>query len=347
MILGRIMKKYRILFPLVVVAIFALAAPLAVSADSLVTASLSADTGEFTVGDPVRLTLSVTHPPGYQVILPQLESNWGDFLIQAQSAGSTIAGSDGKEITTQVIDARLFSPGEFSTPPLTLTVSDESGQLIYISAEPIPVTISSVLVEGDSELRDIKPQAALPYVNYLPWIAGIGALGILAAGSVFWYRRRKRLFAQAAVDNRLPHEVALDELDRVEQLDLAKSGRFKEHYTLVSDCIRVYMEKTYHFPVLERTTGEIRSDLKRTKVSNEVAQEFISLLDESDLVKFSKFRPDIRSAHLIVQNSRQIVERTKPIILESDGDDQLPMENIPTETVFGENGRNPQAEVIS
>ena len=232
------MKNYRFIFPLVVVAIFALAAPLAVSADSLVTASLSADAGEFTVGDPVRLTLSITHPPGYQVILPQLETNWGDFHIHAQSAGSTMTITDGNELTTQVIDARLFSPGEFITPPLTITVSDESGQLSYISAEPIPVTISSVLVEGDSELRDIKPQAALPYTNYLPWILGIGALAILSAGAIFWYRRRKKQLVLAAVDNRLPHEVALDELDRVEQLDLPKSALFKEHYTLVSDCIR-------------------------------------------------------------------------------------------------------------
>lgn len=341
------MKNFRILFPLVVAALFVLAAPLVVSAESLVTASLSADAGEFTVGDPVRLTLSVTHPPGYQVILPQLESSWGDFLIQAQSVGSTMTNADGNEVTTQVIDARLFSPGEYTTPPLTITVSDEAGQLSYFSADPIPVTISSVLVEGDTDLRDIKPQAALPYVNYLPWIVGIGALGLLAGGIVFWYRHRRKQLALADVDNRLPHEVALDELDRVEQLDLPKTDRFKEHYTLISDCIRVYMEMTYHFPVLERTTGEIRANLNRTKVSKEVAQEFISLLDDSDLVKFSKFKPDIYSAQQILQSSRQIVEQTKPIIIESDDGGMMPLNNIPSETVFGENGRNPQAEVTS
>ena len=30
--------------------------------------------------------------------------------------------------------------------------------------------IGAVLVEGDSQLRDIKPQAELPYLNLLPWI---------------------------------------------------------------------------------------------------------------------------------------------------------------------------------
>jgi hypothetical protein len=347
MILGTLMKNFRLLIPLLAVAIFALTAPLAVSAQSVVTASLSADTGELTVGDPIQLTLNVTHPPGHQVILPQLDSNWGDFLVQSQFTGETVANPDGTETTIQVIDARLFSPGDFTTPPLTITVSDESGQLSYVSTEPIPVSISSVLVEGDTELRDIKPQAALPYVNYLPWIVGFVLLVLLTAGGIFWYRRRKAQLALAAVDNRLPHEVALDELDRVEQLELPKSERFKEHYTLVSDCIRIYMEKTYHFPVLERTTGEIRANLKRTDVSSEVAKEFISLLDESDLVKFSKFRPDVQSAQLILQNSRQIVIQTKPIILENEGDDQPSINDLPSEPVYGENGRKPQAEVTS
>lgn len=341
------MKKIRLFIPLLIIAVIALAAPGFASAESLLTATLSTDTGEFTVGDPVMLKLSVTHPPGYQVILPQLDANWGDFLVHSQSAGATVSNPDGSQTTSQVIDARLFSSGTFTTPPLPITVSDGFGQLSEITAEPISVTITSVLVEGDTDLRDIKPQAALPFVNYLPWIIGMGVLALGLTGAFFWYRRRRAQLALAAVDNRLPHEVALDELDRVETLELPKSGRFKEHYTLVSDCIRVYMEKTYHFPVIERTTGEIKANLKRTPVSNEVANEFITLLDESDLVKFSKFKPDVESAQHLLQHGRLIVERTKPVVIEAENEDQLPINKIPSDPVFGENGRNKQAEVTS
>ena len=341
------MKNMRLFIPLVVITIIALAAPIAVKADSLVTATLTADVGDFTVGDPIPLTLSVNHPPGYQVILPQLDSNWGDFLVHSQSAGTTTSNPDGNETTTQAIDARMFAPGNFTTPALTITVSDESGQLSYVSAEPVQVTIASVLVEGDAELRDIKPQAALPNVNYLPWMIGIGVLVLAFTGTFLWYRHRRAQLALAAVDNRLPHEVALDELDRVEGLDLPKSGRFKEHYTLVSDCIRVYMEKTFDFPVLERTTGEIKANLKRTPLSNEVANEFITFLDESDLVKFSKFRPDLENARQLLQSGRHIVEATKPVVIESEGDDQQPTYNPPSEPLFGENGKNKGAEVTS
>ncbi len=333
--------------PLLIIAVLALAAPGFASAESLVTATLSTDTGEFTVGDPVMLKLSVTHPPGYQAILPQLGANWGDFLVHSQSAGTTVSNPDGSETTNQVIDARLFSPGSFNTPPLTITVSDNSGQLSEITAQPLSVIIASVLIEGDTELRDIKPQAALPFVNYLPWVIGTGVLVLGSIGAFFFYRRRQAHLALASADNRLPHEVAFDELDRVETLELPKYGRFKEHYTLVSDCIRIYMENTFHFPVLERTTGEIKANLKCTTVSNEVANEVITLLDESDLVKFSKFRPDVESAQLLLQQGRLIIEKTKPVVIESEDDIQLPINNIPSDPIFGENGRNKQTKVTS
>lgn len=341
------MKKIRLFIPILLIAVITLAAPRIAAAESPVTATLSTEMDELTVGDPVMLKLSVTHPSGYQVLMPKLDANWGEFLIQSQSAGTIVSNPDGSETTTQLIDARLFSPGTFTTPPLDITISDGNGQLSEISAEPLSVKITSVLVEGDTELRDIKPQASLPYVNYLPWVIGLGALVLIISGAFFWYRRRRNQLALEAVDNRLPHEVALDELLRVETLQLPLSGRFKEHYTLISDCVRLYIENAYHFPVLERTTGEIKANLKRTSVSNDVADEFVSLLDESDLVKFSKFRPDVESAQKLLHNGRLIVEKTKPLEIESEDEDQLPINNIPPDSLFGENGRNAQAEVTS
>ncbi len=116
----------------------------------------------------------------------------------------------------------------------------------------------------------------------------------------------------------MPYEVALDELLRIEGLSLPADGRFKEHYTLVSDCTRLYVEKTYGFPVLERTTGEIQANLKATAVRTDVARRFVSLLDDSDLVKFSKFRPDVASANRLLAEARWIVEETRPIMPDTD-----------------------------
>jgi hypothetical protein len=341
------MQKKQIYLSLLIIALICLLIPTGARAESEVTAKLSTDLGEFTVGDRVPLTLSVNHPAGYQVILPELEANWGDFFVHSQSAGSTVSNPDGTQVTSQVIDARLFAPGKFSTLPLIVTLSDSGGQLREIEVEPISITISSVLVEGDTELRDIKPQAGLPYTNLLPWAIGGGLLALGIAGGLFWYRRRRVKMAMALVDKRLPHEVALDELARVEALNLPQARRFKEHYTLVSDCIRVYMEKRFNFPVVERTTSEIKTGLKRSPIAQEVADQFVVLLDESDLVKFSKFTPDVESADQLLSQARSIVEKTKPVIEYNTIEEPDPSWRDFSSPEMGAKDRNQKAEVTA
>jgi hypothetical protein len=274
-----------------------------------VTATLSAPQGELTVGDSIQLTLAVTHPAGYQVILPAVAPAWGDFKVVSTSPASTTANADGTMTTTMAIDARLLQPGAFNTPALEISVTDGQGGLQVVTAAPAAVTIGTVLQEGDTELRDIKPQAALPIPAAWPWIAAGTAVVVATAGVIVWRTRRRR---KGAVDNQLPHEVALHGLAAIEGLRLPEQGRFKEHYTLVSGTVRTYLERRFAIPALERTTGEIRPDLTRIELSPEITAALIAFLQESDLVKFSKWTPDLASAHELLANGRLIVETTRP-----------------------------------
>jgi hypothetical protein len=156
------------------------------------------------------------------------------------------------------------------------------------------------------------------------------------------YRARRAL---AAMDNRLPHEVALDELTRIEGLQLPDAGLFKEHYTLVSDTLRIYMEKRVNVPMMERTTAEIQGGLKQTDLEPSVAGHFLSVLDVSDLVKFSKFSPEEASAYGIVTSARQIVQATIPVV-EEDTDPTHPAAiGLPSGPEISVNGKYRQTEV--
>jgi hypothetical protein len=306
------MKK-KILLPLMAVIGLLIAGPVAAQSGNTIEARLTLPEGQLTVGDPIELNLSVTHPEGYQVIMPQLETQWGDFVVRSQSAPKTISNGNGTETTSQVIDLRLFAPGSYSTLPLAVTVTDGLGGVNEVLAMPAEVTINSVLIEGDTELRDIKPQVELPFTNLLPWIiAGLllGLGGIVMYLFIRWQRKRRAL---AALDNRLPHEVALDVLDHIEGLALPDQGRLKEHYTLVSDVMRTYMEKRYEVAMIERTTAEIQKNLVDTEIEAKIAGQYLSLLDISDLVKFSKFSPEPASAYSLLTSARQIVIASKSV----------------------------------
>ena len=350
------MNKKVLFIPLLILLALLVAGPAAAQSSETTIAMLVAPEGQLTVGDPIELSLSVTHPADYHAIMPDLAGEWGGFLVNNQSAPVTQANGDGTETTSQIIDARLFAPGSFTTLPVVIGLTDSAGQVSEVIAQPLTVDITSVLVEGDSELRDIKPQVEMPYVNILLW--GLAALitALIVGVVILIVRHLRARRALAAMDNRLPHEVALDELDRIEGLHLPDTGLFKEHYTLVSDTLRIYMEKRVNVPMMERTTAEIQNGLKQADIEAGVVKpgvvqpgvvgQLLSILDVSDLVKFSKFSPEAASAYSIVTSARQIVQATIPVVEEEDTDPTHPAGiGHPSGPEISVNGKYRQTEV--
>lgn len=309
-------------------------------AQSDLEATLTVTPTEATVGDPLQLTATVTHPAGWLVIPPNIGPEWGAFTIAGQTPPQTIDNGDGTATTSIAFDARLFAPGAYTTPPLALSVTDGAGQLVDVFTEPVSVTIGSVLVEGDTELRDIKPQAELPGSMLLPWLVG-GGLALAAAGLFVWWRRRP---AVVPVDNRLPGQIALDSLAAIEAENLPQAGRYQDHYTQVADTIRTYLAATYAIPVLERTTGEIREDLARAGVGGGLRAQIVDFLHTSDLVKFANFTPDPQSAAELLQDARRIVDDNEAARV-AGPPEPLASDQPPGLLTFSSNGQGASYEV--
>ena len=320
--------------------------PIMVKAESPISAIVTVEEKQRTVGDPINLIVTVTHPEDYYVIPPNFSNDWGEFTVHSQSQPETTINNDGTSTTTLRLDVRLFMPGAYNTPPLVFSVSDSAGQLHETVADSISISISSILTEGDTQLRDIKPQAELPYNNYLSWL--IAAIFAFAVIGIFVYllKRRRALIETEPDDNRLPYEKANDDLDYIESLGLPENGKFKEYYTLVSDTIRIYIERTFNIPVMERTTSEIQHGLRKTDTSLKTTQVFLDFLNDSDLVKFSKFTPDLESSNLLMDQARSIIDMTKYLHIQEHDQNDIHFsqeEHSPKST----NQTNPHVEVIA
>ena len=312
-------------------------------ADDGLQVTLTPDRGELAVGDPVQLILEVKHPAGYQVIIPKLGPVWGDFEVRSQSQASTVANDDGTETTRQIIEVTLFDLGDFQTPELPLTISNGAGQVTEEMVPSTLLTVNPTLAEDDSELRDIKPQAGLAVPPVWPWIAGglIVATVLTVAG--WWAYRRwqgKPFGLTPAVDNRLPWQVAYDELARIEGLGLLDQGRVKEYYTLVTDCLRTFLENQFHLRVLDRTTTELKPILAQSDLAPEHTRRLLDLFIEGDLVKFAKFIPDVEAASQATIEARSLVDATRPRSdLEGATEDQPPAAPAPTRRLSYQSGQ--------
>jgi hypothetical protein len=114
------------------------------------------------------------------------------------------------------------------------------------------------------------------------------------------------------LDDRLPEVVAYDELDRIAGLDLPAQGEFKRHYTLVTDCVRTYIEGVTAIPAMDRTTSELMTAVHRVWMDGEPITLLRTLLDEANLVKFARLQPSIGDCRSATSSVRRFVDLTKP-----------------------------------
>ena len=294
-------------------------------------ASFTSDRAELTVGDIVTLTLEVTHSADQAVVLPRLGAEWGSFEVRSQTPGQTVSNGDGTETTRQYLRVTIFAPGTFETPDLVASVRGPDGAVEQVSPPPVRLTVSSVLSGPDEQLRDIRPPSDLstplwkqPFARAMAALATLAALALV--GYILHFRlRRTAPLPVLAADTRTPGEVAVQELDRIERLDLPGDGNFKEHYSLVAGVARTYIYAMYLVDVsrqeaTDMTTDEMGAAISRSSLDRKNARLAVDLLLKADLVRFSNYTPSVSEAYEALTQARDIVDGTRPSVEESPHD---------------------------
>ena len=109
--------------------------------------------------------------------------------------------------------------------------------------------MNSVLSGTDEQLIDIRSPADMSAPSWRsPTALAVVALAaaVLALALFFVNRRLRgpREQPESAIDTRTPWEIAAQEIERIERIDLPGDGRFKEHYALVARVTKDYVRAT-------------------------------------------------------------------------------------------------------
>jgi uncharacterized protein YjiS (DUF1127 family) len=265
-----------------------------------VTTTVSADT--VTVGQRFRVTYQVTYADSLTFVEPTqidpgscrvIDSSWDKAHGGAVGRATFIAVNlDSVHVPEQAFD--------FVAP---------AGDTLRAWSDPVDLAIHYLSAESQ-DLRPLKAQWTMA-PNWLMWILiGVAALA-LAAAVVWWIRRRRARRGLVEIPEvRLPPDfVALTELERIEGMGLPARGEFKEFYTRVTDTVRRYLEARFGVEALERTTDELLGDLARY---GHAIEGLDALLNEADLVKFAKFKPEVTQADDALRRARHVVVSTTP-----------------------------------
>ena len=312
------------------------------------TISQNIDLSDITVGDRITYALIIEHDKDTQLLNPKpitfaslnrLASEHFEAHGPEVKRLKARATQRGKILTLIEYKLTVYEPGTYNIPPIIIKCLDASGREFSVMSKPLGFRVRSVMPNGARTIRDIKGSESVPR-NTAPYILILGIFVIgLSVAAYFYFKRYKKFVTvkpETVILQRLPHEIALEELREIELMDLVAKGEMKEHYIRVSEVIRRYIEKCYGIAALELTTAKVLDALETHQhfnkphlilecndsiVSNEGSSPLSLLYQRGDLigkignflnacdsVKFAKYQPSANEADNLLQQAREIVE---------------------------------------
>jgi hypothetical protein len=160
------------------------------------------------------------------------------------------------------------------------------------------------------DIHDIKGLVPLPH--NLWWLLLL--VFAVAAAVVFWiWKRQRPAFPKPAVPPPTPYEIAIGALQQL----LEENPPVEEFYTQLSDIVRHYLEGQLGLRAPERTTEEFLYEMSQDHAHSAKHKELLgAFLQESDLVKFARFRPGEDDKKRAFDAAERFVRDTQPRVQE-------------------------------
>ena len=272
-----------------------------------------------TTGEPIVYTVTLEHRPDIAVTLPDVFSAIKGLKVT--DVKEKEYERDGRRVEEARYELKAFEVGSYVLPALEVTWTGSDGEEKKAGAAQIFVEIQSSLKEGEEEedIEDIKAPVVPPY-DWRPVArAGAGLLGLVALVYAVWRRLRRREGADAEPEPP-PWEQALQALDALEKEPRDGDEAVRAWTFELSEVVRRYLEKRYHFPALEETTEEIVQAFREGRGPGGRARERVRhILQESDRIKFARGRATPGMLEDLLNAAREFVHATIPANPEDQG----------------------------
>jgi hypothetical protein len=203
--------------------------------------------------------------------------------------------------------------GEVVLPLEPLKFRTAGSEVMTVKWDDFKLTVATVVsAPTTAALKDISPIERLPESARIPWglalIAASVSVGLLVVGWGAWRASRKPATKPMDLP---PGAWALQELARIEAMNLPAAGEGDKFHTQLADTLRTYLDRRFGVRTVERTTAEVLAALAQTNgVASERQETLRAFFERCDLAKFARagYAPDecqesLRLARLFVEGT--------------------------------------------
>lgn len=291
------------------------------AAQSIATARV--DSNKIMVGQAVQLEVELKQNRNQNIPWIQLPDSIGRIEIIAKSKIDTVTNADASILhRKQTFTVSAYDSGYYIIPPLSFFLNGDTAQKIA-ETNPLLISVFTVAVDTTKPIRDIRGVVEVPLTwrDYLPWILGvIGVLIAVIIGYYLYHKFTKRIIPllEKKITLRPAHEIALEDLKKLDAEKLWQQGNFKSYHTQLADIIRQFIENRWVVTAMELTTDEILQHSFVLNTSNASREQLANVLRLADMVKFAKAQPIANDNEQSMRVANEFVNANKPDITKAE-----------------------------
>ena len=282
-----------------------------------VTVDASIDSLQILIGEQAHVKLEVSLDADKRAVFPVIADTLvrGVEVLDVAKPDTQLLNDGRRALITQEYTITSFDSALYYLPPLEVIVN---GQPYRSKALALKVYSPQVPLDPENPESFFPPKTVMdPPFAWEDWYMFIACVLLLTPflllGIYFVKRLRdnKPIIRKVKVEPKLPpHQVAMQEIERIKQEKVWQKGQPKEYYTELTDALRTYIKERFHFNALEMTSGEIIEKLLETNDKQAIA-DLRELFQTADLVKFAKHNPLMNENDANLLNAIDFINDTK------------------------------------
>jgi len=282
-------------------------------------ANAQLDARQIVIGDQARFFIHIQNNPAtgrvQWAVIPDSFNN-----LEVVERGKIDTIKQGNLVTyNQRIVITGFDSGIFKIPAFTFPVIPNSGDPYTIQTDSFALMVQTVAVDTTKGFKGIKGiiYVKSSWLDYIWLIAGGVLFFLLLAFVIIYFIRNKKLATKAQGATESLQDYALRLLRELELRQLWQKKQVKEYYVELTDIVRNYIEARFQTSAMELTTDEMLAKSLEIREMQPYHDLLMSILQTADLAKFAKFQP-LAEVHVqTMEQARQFIDSSRPVIVEN------------------------------
>lgn len=297
-----------------------------------ISAKVSADTNNVLLGDRIILELSAEADSSLKIFWPEITDKIDKIEILDRTSIDTVLKGTLRTLT-QHFSITSFDTGTYEIPAIVFMYEKPGFETLYpAETNPLYLTFYTVQVDTSKEIKDIKGPMQEPFsiLEYI-WeiIIGLLILGVIITGIYYWMHKKPKDIISLDYDPKIPpHVLALESLNKLDNEKLWQKGQIKKYHSILTEIIRLYIERSFEVKALEMTSNEIITGMGQTGIPVELIAKLVRILSIADQVKFAKVVPLPDENSESINHAVVFVKATLPVNVRKEEDAEANTEEM-------------------